>query len=69
MQIGFLMVGEVGWFEAYWNFSSPILSAVCWSLTVIGFVLQYRSMRRAAGKGKNSVFCWVLLFGIVAGEL
>ena len=44
--MGFIELFEIGFFTAFVNFSSPLLSAIVYFLVVLGFVIQFFLRKR-----------------------
>ena len=54
--MGLMELFEVGFFTAFWNWSSPILTALVYFFAVVGAVLQLMLLKRC----RKSALKWLL---------
>ena len=66
--MGVMGLFEIGFFEAFWNFSNWILSLLVYLCVLIGFVIQTVLLKKCRAAGIRWSFIAFMVIGIVSSE-
>ena len=69
MELGIMMLAEVGFFDVFFDFSTWMLSAAAWAFLLLGFAIQFLLLKLCRTLWKRRLFAVVILMGLIAGEL
>ncbi|MBQ8648227.1 MAG: hypothetical protein IJ484_08805 [Oscillospiraceae bacterium] len=66
---GILMLVEIGFFAAFFDFANPYLSVPMYGLVLIGFLIHRLLLKRCRTRPGRWAFAGVLMAAAVCGEL
>ena len=69
MDLGIMMLAEVGFFHVFFDFSTWMLSVAAWAFLVMGFAIQLLILKLSRTLWKRRLFAVLILMGLIAGEL
>ena len=69
MDLGIMMLAEVGFFRVFFDFSTWMLSVAAWTFLLLGFAIQLLVLKLCRTLWKRRVFAVLILLGLIAGEL
>ena len=69
MDLGIMMLAEVGFFHVFFDFSTWMLSVAAWTFLMLGFSIQLLVLKLCQTLWKRRLFAVLILVGLVAGEL
>lgn len=69
MELGIMMLAEVGFFGVFFDWSTWLLSMAAWVFLLLGFAIQFLVLKLCRTSWKRRLFPVLLGLGIMAGEL
>ena len=69
MELGIMMLAEVGFFGVFFDWSTWLLSMAAWAFLLLGFAIQFLVLKLCRILWKRWLFPALLVLGIAAGEL
>lgn len=66
--MGFMELFEIGFFEAFWNWSAPILTILIYFCIAIGFALQFILQKKCRKPAMRWSFIILCAVGIIISE-
>ena len=69
MELGIMMLAEVGFFSVFFDWSTWLLSMAAWAFLLLGFAIQFLVLKLCRTLWKRRLFPGLGVLGIVAGEL
>ena len=69
MDLGIMMLAEVGFFHVFFDFSTWMLSVAAWAFLLLGFAIQLLILKLCRTLWKRWLFAMLILMGLIAGEL
>lgn len=66
--MGFIELFEIGFFEAFWNWSAPILTILIYFCIATGFALQFILQKKCRKPAMRWSFIILCAFGIIISE-
>lgn len=69
MELGVMMLAEVGFFSVFFDWSTWMLSVAAWAFLLLGFAIQFLVLKLCRTLWKRRLFPMLLILGVIAGEL
>ena len=69
MELGIMMLAEVGFFGVFFDFSTWMLSVAAWAFLLMGFAIQLLVLKLCRTLWKRRLFAVLILMGVIACEL
>jgi len=69
MELGIMMLAEVGFFGVFFDFSTWMLSVAAWAFLLLGFAIHFLILKLCRTLWKRRLFPMLILMGLIACEL
>ena len=69
MELGIIMLTEVGFFSVFFDWSTWMLSVAAWACLLLGFSIQFLVLKLCRTLWNRRLFPLLLILGVIAGEL
>ena len=68
MVLGIAELFEIGFFEAFWNWSNPILTALVYAFVVVGVIIQITLQKKCCNSFAKWLFIGLCVIAIIISE-